>query len=206
TAGDVLQVAIAEHRGRGPQCRRGAGETADVEVNGDWPLPDRLFEQRKPVVRVLLRGGVAAPGPALEGAGFVERRDLLQRSFAAEHAQRFVDVPPVARRVPGRIAQGSHDVTTAARVSAASPIAAAPIDSQLRFARRVGTTGSGGRLYFSGRSQRRKNAFSPPVPGWSSASAPYRYASVMPARCSSVTRSRAFTRSSTRSPYWIDPV
>jgi hypothetical protein len=63
-------------------------------------------------------------------------------------------------------------VTTAASISAARPVAAAPIETQLRFDFFVGTTGSGGRLYFSGLSQSRKKALRPPVPGWLSALSP----------------------------------
>src|SRR5206468_1897059 len=190
----------------GAQRGGGTGEATDVEVRRDRPFPDRLLQNRQAVVGVLVRRRLVPPGPALERPRFVELRDALERAFAAQLPEGGIDVPSVARNGLRQVARGPHGVTTAARVCGASATAAAPIESQLLLTLRVGTTGSGGRLYFSGRSQSRKKAFSPPVPGWLSASAPYKYASWTPRACSSETRARAFTRNCTRSPNWMEPV
>src|SRR6476660_8462524 len=104
----------------------------------------------------------------------------LARRFAGQRIHFQVDIPAVGSHRICRVvvARVFHDwslprfINTDPTATSAIPSAEKAIDVQAPFPFAVGTTGSGGRLYTSGLSSSKKNAFRPSVPGWFSLSTP----------------------------------
>src|SRR5690242_11636918 len=148
----------------------------DIEINRNRPIPDGFLQQWPVIVSRIgsLRLRHLLPRLRKPRNVLVARpRRFLTRGFARQLRHTGIDIAAIRMDRLNRflVPNRAHALLsllpnkTAPTATNAIPSAPAAIEVHASLTFFVGTTGSGGRLYTSGLSTNRKNAFNPSVPG-----------------------------------------